>query len=80
MTSVIVTRQHRRKSPEAKTQFAASKATWRRLTSSTWGAIAATGERKRDDDADKTAEGYRQPSLDEGIDQPAAAITHRERA
>jgi Flp pilus assembly protein TadB len=68
MTSVIVTYLHRRKSRQAKAQFAASKATWRRLTSSTWGATAATDERKSEDNARKATEGYRQPNRDEADD------------
>jgi Flp pilus assembly protein TadB len=56
MTSAIVTYLHRRKSRQAKAQAAASKATWRRLASSTWGTTAATDERKSD---------YREPNRDE---------------
>jgi hypothetical protein len=62
MTSAIVTYLHRRKSRQAKAQAAAS---WRRLASSTWGATAATDERKSEDDAHKVAEGYREPNRDE---------------
>ena len=68
MASVIVTYLHRGK----KTQFAASNATWRHLTSSTWGATA-TGE--CEDRANKAAEDYRQPNRDEVDDlAPARGI------
>jgi hypothetical protein len=63
MTSAITTYLHRRRSRQAKAHSAASKATERRLTSSTWS--AAIGERKSEDDASKAAEGYRQPDGDE---------------
>jgi hypothetical protein len=62
MTSAITTYLDRRKSRQAEAQSAASKATGRRLTSSTWDATAATGERRSED---KAAEGYRQPDGDE---------------
>lgn len=66
MTSAIVTYLHRRKSRQAKAQSAAS---------STWGATAATGERKSEDDANEAAEGYRQPNRDEADDlAPARGI------
>ena len=65
MTSAITTYLHRRRSRQAKAQSAASKATGRRLTSSTWDATAATGERKNEDNDNKAAEGYRQPDGDE---------------
>ena len=63
MTSAIVTYLHRRKSREAKAQSAASKA-----ASGTWGATAATGERKSEDNANKAAAGYRQPNRDKADD------------
>jgi hypothetical protein len=62
MTSAIVTYLHRRKSRQPKAEAAA---TWRCLASSTWGATAATDERKSEDDAHKVAEGYREPNRDE---------------
>ena len=75
MTSAITTYLHRRRSRQAKAQSAASKATERRLTSSTWGATAATGERKSEDNANKAAEGYRPPDGDEADDlAPARGI------
>jgi Flp pilus assembly protein TadB len=70
MTSAITTYLHWRRSRQAKAQTAASKATGRRLTSSTWDATDATGER-----ANKAAEGYRQPDDDEADDlAPARGI------
>ena len=75
MTSAIVTYLHRRKSRQAKAQSAASKATWRRLASSTWGTTAATDERKSEDDAHNVAEGYREPNRDEADNlAPACGI------
>ena len=75
MTSAITIYLHRRRSRQAKAQSAASKATGRRLTSSTWDATAATGERKSEDNANKAAEGYRQPDGDEADDlAPARGI------
>ena len=66
MTSAIVTYLHRRKSQQAKAQSAAS---------STWGATAATDERKSEDNANKAAAGYRQPNRDEADDlAPARGI------
>jgi Flp pilus assembly protein TadB len=65
----------RRKSRQAQAQSAASKATGRRLTSSTWDATAATGERENEDNDNKAAEGYRQPDGDEADDlAPARGI------
>ena len=61
MTSAIVTYLHRRKSRQAKAQ--------------SWGATAATGERKSGDNANEAAEGYRQPNRDEADDlAPARGI------
>ena len=75
MTSAITTYLHRRRSRQAKAQSAASKAPGRRLTSSTWDATAATGERTSADNANKVAEGYRQPKGDEADDlAPARGI------
>ena len=65
MTSAIITYLHRRKSRQAKAQAAASTATGRRLISSTWDATAATGERESEDNANKAADGHRQPDGDE---------------
>ena len=74
-TSAIVSYLNRRKSQQAEAQAAASKATERRLTSSTWGATAATGERESGDHANTAAEGYRQPDVDEVGDlTPARGI------
>ena len=56
VSSSIVTYLHRRKSQQAKAQSAAS---------STWGATAATDERKSEDNAYKVVEGYREPNRDE---------------
>ena len=77
MTSTITAYLDRRKSRQAKAQPAASKAMGRPLTSSTWGATAATGEQKSEDEdnANKVAEGYRQPDVDEADDlAPASGI------
>ena len=71
MTSAIVTYLHQRK----RRRFAASKATWQRLTSSIWCATAATSERKSEDNVRRAAEGYRQPNHDEEDDlAPACGI------
>ena len=75
MTNAITTYLDRRKSRQAQAQSAASKATGRRLTSSTWDATAATGERKSEGYANKAAEGYGQPDGDESDDlAPARGI------
>jgi hypothetical protein len=75
MTNAITTYLDRRKSRQAKAQSAASKATERRVTSSTWGATAATGERKSEGNTNKAAEGYLQPDVDEVDDlTPARGI------
>jgi hypothetical protein len=75
MTSAIITYLHRRKSRQAKAQSAASKAAWRRLTSSPWGPTAAPNDRKSEDNANEAAEGYRQPNRDDADDlAPARGI------
>jgi hypothetical protein len=61
MTGTIVTVLHRPRSQQAKDQ--------------SWGATAATGERKSGDNANEAAEGYRQPNRDEADDlAPARGI------
>ena len=75
MTSAIVSYLNRRKSQQAEAQSAASQAAGHRLTSSPWDATAATGERESEDNANKAAEGYRQPDGDEADDlAPARGI------
>jgi hypothetical protein len=75
MTSAIVSYLNRRKSQQAEAQSAASKAAGHRLTSGTWDATAATGERESEDNANKAAEGYRQSNRDEADDlAPARGI------
>jgi Flp pilus assembly protein TadB len=75
MTSAITAYLHQRRSRQAKAQAAASKATERRLISSTWGATVATGERESEDNDNKAAVGCHQPDGDEADDlAPARGI------